>query len=1039
MKIKILMLLLAVMSYQLFVPLKAQTTIQINSSSKNYSQIFDSLSTGLIPARVPYGNLYDRVYNWSGLDVWNNGDTSSISKLYQTWYDAEQCVLDSNIRPSRYISMRNLIQRQLIQVKLPLIALNYRFGYIDSNAFIDGRMSINNGFLIDNNNAIPYFTKQISMAGIGLDIVVANKNYSLQFDTSILFNNTTQNIQNIIVTNINSGQTYTVSNSVSPMLIQFTQLGNNVLKFTINLSNGSNFINYQTVKVEDGGIVNGNGTAARPNGPSCEPEHKIVESIIPFRGYIESQATNSFADYHIYYHVVSITGTDNCQVNGQRILRKPIIIMDGFDPNDKNTYHKIYNTQLRYSNSGNLIRLGDELRDKGYDVIILNFPKLGSEIFDNSVPAVKVLDISKDVKVNGTTQISDQDGRDGGTDYMERNAFILVKLIQEVNTTLQANGSTEKLVVIGPSMGGQISRYALAYMEKQQSLGVPNMNHNTRLFLSFDSPNDGANIPVALGYNLNFFGNFAGNQDAKDSYDQELHSVAARQLLIEQKDGLNSSPLFHQIFYSNIRNGGLAGSGGYPINLRKVALINGSGSSIKTYSEGVQVLKMHGTQKTILDGSIVVFSIEDNFMPSTGQSIQIASNLIFRRTPFTIFSGAYPITNNNIRGSMDAVQGSTYDATNAVFVGFEKGLRSQGLGVSLFNLQKLHCFIPTASALGFRNSNFNWNNNIANSNLLCSNQIYFDSYFMPKTNEEHITLTSENVAWLTQEIDKGQQGCPTICTSVIYGRNQLCYGTSNTYYYDFPIPAGSTVIVEPSPNYQFVSQTSNSFTINASGSNSIITFIKVRIVNPCGADVILSKQIMVGYPIPNSDLQVNLVSWPNPVCAGRLQRYEFTCTNDWINQNGILQYSWVVPSNWTIQAGGTPNKFVDLIPYNNAQSVVRFQAKNQCSVTPTDIKGQVISFKTAGCQYGRNFQISPNPANAEITIAAIETGENKNASKNIKEIKILDNLGILKSTNKFSGKNKSEKLYVNTLPIGQYQVSILSDDGLETIPITILK
>jgi hypothetical protein len=102
---------------------------------------------------VPYGNLYDRVYNWSRLDVWNNGDTSSLSKLYQTWYDAEQCILDSNIRPSRYINMRNLIQRQLKQVKLPLIAINYRFGFIDSTAFADGRMSINNGFLIDNNNA----------------------------------------------------------------------------------------------------------------------------------------------------------------------------------------------------------------------------------------------------------------------------------------------------------------------------------------------------------------------------------------------------------------------------------------------------------------------------------------------------------------------------------------------------------------------------------------------------------------------------------------------------------------------------------------------------------------------------------------------------------------------------------------------------------------------------------------------------------------------------------------------------------------------
>ena len=50
----------------------------IDDNSKNYSQIFDSLSTGLIPSRIPNGVLYDRVYGWSGLDNWQNGDTTSV-------------------------------------------------------------------------------------------------------------------------------------------------------------------------------------------------------------------------------------------------------------------------------------------------------------------------------------------------------------------------------------------------------------------------------------------------------------------------------------------------------------------------------------------------------------------------------------------------------------------------------------------------------------------------------------------------------------------------------------------------------------------------------------------------------------------------------------------------------------------------------------------------------------------------------------------------------------------------------------------------
>lgn len=47
----------------------AQTEIDIDPNGRSYSQIFDSLSTGLIPARIPYGTLYDRVYGWSGLDT----------------------------------------------------------------------------------------------------------------------------------------------------------------------------------------------------------------------------------------------------------------------------------------------------------------------------------------------------------------------------------------------------------------------------------------------------------------------------------------------------------------------------------------------------------------------------------------------------------------------------------------------------------------------------------------------------------------------------------------------------------------------------------------------------------------------------------------------------------------------------------------------------------------------------------------------------------------------------------------------------------
>lgn len=68
---------------------QAQTEIDINGNGRPYSTIFDSLSTGLIPSRIPYGTLYDRTYEWSGLSDWKNADTTSSSHLFQSWNDAE--------------------------------------------------------------------------------------------------------------------------------------------------------------------------------------------------------------------------------------------------------------------------------------------------------------------------------------------------------------------------------------------------------------------------------------------------------------------------------------------------------------------------------------------------------------------------------------------------------------------------------------------------------------------------------------------------------------------------------------------------------------------------------------------------------------------------------------------------------------------------------------------------------------------------------------------------------------------------------------
>lgn len=80
-----------------------------------------------------------------------------------------------------------------------------------------------------------------------------------------------------------------------------------------------------------------------------------------------------------------------------------------------------------------------------------------------------------------------------GTTYIQNNAELLKKAIRWVN---QHKVETEKNIVLGQSMGGLVARYALKDMEDKGE------NHDTKLFISHDSPYLRANTPLGVQYML---------------------------------------------------------------------------------------------------------------------------------------------------------------------------------------------------------------------------------------------------------------------------------------------------------------------------------------------------------------------------------------------------------------------------------------------------------------------------------------------------------------------------------------------------------
>jgi hypothetical protein len=334
---------------------------------------------------------------------------------------------------------------------------------------------------------------------------------------------------------------------------------------------------------------------------------------------------------------------------------------------------------------------------------------------------------------------------DGGSDYIQRNAMVFAELIQTINA--QKVGG-EELVVIGPSMGGLISRYALSYME-QNSIA-----HDTRLFISFDSPHLGANIPISFQYLLNYIAEAEDNADAQLIVSSLLNTPAAKEMLVdhylghllagstyEQDPSIllpTGAPNFRDAFQAELD--GL----GFPINVRNVSMINGSGTSMMTGAPSTAILE------TTLDlGSFTTVDLDLYFTPAAGQTDQV--------TGFQSYFLGIPIS-SFIAVAQSPAASAGYDSAPGGTTGLVDGIDPGDNPIIIALLEAIEqdtfSFIPTISSLAIDNED----------DLYVSPDIGgihtspFVNTYIPDENQMHITLNEFNVEFALEEILDGTIG-----------------------------------------------------------------------------------------------------------------------------------------------------------------------------------------------------------------------------------------------------------------------------------------
>jgi hypothetical protein len=354
-------------------------------------------------------------------------------------------------------------------------------------------------------------------------------------------------------------------------------------------------------------------------------------------------------------------------------LTNPIVVSEGFDLFNDMNWDELY----ALLNQQNLV---ETVRAMGYDAVVLNYTN--------------------------------------ATDYIEANAFLMEALLERVQQTIPP-GRTISL--IGPSMGGLTTRYALDYMETN---AIP---HHVRTWISFDSPQNGAVIPLGLQYWMQFFAPYSSSAAfLRDA----LNSPAAREMLLAHFTVPPSNTPGPDPLRATLVSD-LAAVGGYPTMLRKVAVANGSGYGMNSgFNPGAQ---------------IILYEYSSLFVTVTGDAWALnnaASQQIFngRYRIFPITDVQQSVTVQPTWPWDDAPGGlrnSMYQMdTSAVPVG------------DIIALYDNHCFIPTISslALDMQDPFFD----IANAPNLYS-LTPFDSLYYPAENQDHVTITPQNLWWFISE------------------------------------------------------------------------------------------------------------------------------------------------------------------------------------------------------------------------------------------------------------------------------------------------
>lgn len=750
-----------------------------NNDSIGPQGLIDTLFSGLSRAHITTGLLADKTVSvYVPLDQYNGSSAQYISfDQILTLPPVLQNMCTGSLKiPDETQIRKSYAQHNRQHLVVPLV-IDYEYNSISDSAFVDGLIDTTGVFWTDTviNGISAFETHQLKATALNYDLLPGN-DFKFMYDPNLYLTN--KPLPNSVFIDFGDGLGIRPVSRYDTLSIHYLNDGEHDITVYGQDPGANELSTLGKYKVTTKTLAsNDDYTDCRFMFNSNQVVFKY-ENRLGITGYDNSgNPIMGNLNVPIYMQaMISIQmGRDKANGTKHTCLKKPLIFVDGIN--------------FGYTNHM------DEFFQWGNKCNELGFENIAKAIDFNPITGVSSVDARF---INGPDFI--KKATDAGYDIIffdmlygaaniKLNGLLLEEFIVKMNNGSLQGGSCycgktyDEIVVIGPSMGGQVSRYALLDMEQN------GINNCVREWVSFDSPNQGANISLGLQQfvewsalnNKKAFGLF---NSSKNILDQKLDRDAAKQLLIyhyTEKNKSKANPAFYD-FYNDLQE-----KGGLPRKCRKVAIANGSltgaqqdlGTARGAYGGGALLaelnLPFNRFSKLSYSFYAKLYATEGATLTKAPCSFDNKNKYVFSASrEYHLINKYIPI--GNVSCDFVKFDGWGFDYAPG---GTNKSILSLDISMPLTNVliftpgityHDNFGFIPTVSSLAIypnvwvNNGGVNYQvlNNFGVANIEKHQPNYaitpFDAIYGPYTNqlnEEHVFISQGLVKWAIDELQMG--------------------------------------------------------------------------------------------------------------------------------------------------------------------------------------------------------------------------------------------------------------------------------------------